>query len=94
MIKLKKSISLILLVLLLLTLLVGCGKKDEVVDIQTEVNGNDVTNEIPEIQFSWGLDLHTALPFIPLNRVEEFKERGIYLNALSDDKLSLIHILI
>lgn len=90
MIKLKKSISLILLVLLLLTLLVGCGKKDEVVDTQTEVNGNDVTNEIPEIQFSWGLDLHTALPFIPLNRVEEFKERGIYLNALSDDKYELI----
>ncbi len=93
--KIKKYICLTLLVSALLMTLVACGqeakeetgsdKKEEVVeDTKTEAK------ELPEISISWGAALHTAILEAPLNEIEDFKEMGVYLNPLSDNKYELI----
>lgn len=100
----KKSILFILVLSLMLVTLVGCGEdntgdtqeeSEENVEVNDEEKDEQETSDaskedIPEISISWGAALHTAILEAPLNEIEDFKEIGIYLNPLSDNKYELI----
>lgn len=95
--KFKRVICLSLIMLLTLISLTGCGSKNnqtgsggnESVSKKLEVEDKD-TGNIPEINMSWGNELHTALPYVPIEKVDVFKQKGAYLNPLSEDKFELI----
>lgn len=89
----KKIMSLFLCTILVGLIVCGCSndtKKTSKDGIKEENAENVENGEIPEISISWGNDLHTALPYVPLKRVDEFKDKGVYLNPLSEDKFELI----
>lgn len=84
----KKLTCILLLSALLLALLPACSNQEQ--DKATDTSSKAETQEIPEIKISWGNDLHTAIPYVPVKKGEQFKEKGVYLNPLSEDKFEYI----
>lgn len=81
----KKLVCTLLLSVLLLVLLPACSNQESADSASSGEN-----QEIPEIKISWGNDLHTAIPYVSIEKGEEFKESGVYLKPLSEDKFELI----
>ena len=92
----KKFICLFLCTILIGSIVCGCGndaKQNPENDVKKEdqQGAENIENEeIPEISISWGTALHVVMLEAPRNRVDEFKDKGIYLNPLSEDKFELI----
>ena len=92
----KKFICLFLCTILIGSIVCGCGndaKQNPENDVKKEdqEGAENIENEeIPEISISWGTALHVVMLEAPRNRVDEFKDKGIYLNPLSEDKFELI----
>lgn len=84
----KKITCILLLSALLLILLPACSNQGQ--DEAADSASSGETEELPEIKISWGNDLHTAIPYVPIKKGEGFKEKGVYLNPLSEDKFELI----
>lgn len=84
--KILSKFAYLFIFILLFSSILGCSNQEN----PTAGSQNGGQENPPEITLSWGNSLHTALPEIPLKRIEQFKERGIYLNPLSEDKFELI----
>jgi NitT/TauT family transport system substrate-binding protein len=83
----NKSTLVVISVLLISMLIAGCSNQSA----QTpEPSKEEQSEELPEIRLSWGNDLHTAIPYVPIKLVDEFKKTGVYFNPLSEDKFELI----
>lgn len=80
----KRFLKLIMLMLVLFVA-ASCGKNDAEKNSQNEDSAN-----IPQFTISWGNELHTGIMYLPLEKAEEFKEKGVYLNPLSEDQFELI----
>ncbi len=81
----KKFVCLFLCIGLIGTMLCGCGGNEAKQTPKDEEN-----EKVPEISISWGTALHVVMLQAPINRVDKFEEKGIYLNPLSEDKFELI----
>lgn len=65
---------------------VGCSK-----DTGTSgVNDNEQDSDIPNLSISWGNELHTGTMNVPLERVDYFKEKGVYFNPISKEQFELV----
>ncbi len=82
--KLKHRIVLFLVIVCSMALLSGCGDKKE----NIEETGNN--KELQEINMIWGKNMHTGLPYLVINNPEYFKEKGIYMNTISEDRYELV----
>lgn len=89
----KRKISLLLIIVIALLSISACSNKDTKTTTQenkTKVEEKVETEEVPEINMVWAKNMHTGIPYLPIYRPEEFKEKGIYLNKLSEDRFELI----
>lgn len=80
----KRITFLLVCIVIISTMLAGCSDKSK------ETSQENKSKKMPEINISWGHNLHTSMLEIPISKVDEFKEKGTYLNEISEDKYELI----
>ncbi len=92
----KKFFALFLVLVLSLTIFTACADqgsepvKEGEKEVEEKEDDKVSEEDLPEIVISWGNDLHTAILYVPIEKAEEFKDYGVYLNPLSEDKFELI----
>ncbi len=83
----KKHLVLILTVVLSAIVLVACsGTSDNKSANEKKESGEN----LPEINMIWGKNMHTGIPYLVINNPEYFKEKGIYMNTVSEGRYELI----
>jgi len=85
----RKRLIALFMVLSVITM-VGCNGSENYDKSNKETKLATNVEEVPELTISWGNELHTGIMNVTIKKAEEFKEKGIYLNPLSEDKFELI----
>ncbi len=101
----KRMISILLVLALILSILVGCTKQDaEEPATSDEGNAAESKGDVPTINMAWDFDLHASLMLVAAARGEEFKDSGIWLKPVVEkeqyelykdgEKLALINTIV
>lgn len=80
----KFKVCVAIMMVFIILSLTACTEKDE----DTKVTNKE--DEVPELTILWGIGLHHPLLDVTRDNLEHFKERGVYLEEISENKFNLI----
>ena len=86
----KRKLFLLVAIVIATFALVACSGNDSEEPSNEPEKKASKEEKLPEINMIWGKNMHTGLPYLVIKNPQYFKEKGIYMNTISEDRYELV----